>query len=194
MSNCWLRYGMVVLLLGIPVAAHSQNVVAPLMGVSSWNEDTFDINGVTIVLDTDNAVARGVEFAHIFATGLRLGGQAQYQQVDVLSSTATSRPGYADIFHVNLLVSYYIPVHEVVKPYFGVGMGSTQISFHGGPMDTLDGDSYFGKAGLELKIADRVAWTLGAKARYFKVRDDNATMKTNTVDYFMGLNFYTRGI
>lgn len=188
MNKKLLHSFILVSVFGFSSIAKSEVTISPIMGVTNWGDDTFTINGSTIVLDTQNVLTRGIEVGHMFDSGLHLGGQAKYQEADVISNSNGSNTGYVDMAQANVTVSYYIPTGEYVKPFFGFGMGHTRVGFNGGTNATLEGETYVGKVGLEIKMVERVHWVFSAQSSYFKAKDDDNRMETNLNEFYIGVS------
>ena len=70
-------------------------------------------------------------------------------------------------------------------------MGTSRVEFNGGTEATLTGDSYVAKAGIEVKLTDRVYWLASVQNSYFKARDNTSRMETRTNEVYTGINIRT---
>ena len=171
------------------IAQSSGYYVGAALGLGLQGDADVSGTGIAASVDTDPAKVGLLSFGHAYGNGFRTEFEFSYSHtsVDSVSGSSSSAGSIAALSGmVNAL--YDIPTGTKLKPYLGLGLGASRLSYNdvtpiGGSV-LSDRDTVFayqGIAGVSYDLGDNLALT--TEYRYFRTADPSFnTDATGAVD------------
>jgi opacity protein-like surface antigen len=173
------RLVLVVILLYPSVSNAGENILVPMIGFSSWSDNSGHIaRGNTINFEDNQDLTFGFKYLYLFDSGFALGGNFYLYGKDVLTTSQASDSG---VLHVHAVAEYFFSPKSSVSPFVGAGIGFTVIGFDGGTLDNdgTGGGSYELNGGVLFRISERVGFQVEYKYVDFDMDEDIDGFTTN---------------
>ena len=170
-------YSLLLAIVTLPVYA-GENILTPMLGITSWSDDTGHIGrGTTLDFTDSNQTTLGFRYLYLFDNGVALGGDFYMYDKDISAGQAND----AGVLHTHALVEYFFNHTSNIMPFIGFGIGVSAIGFDGGNMDGdgTGGSSYEVNGGVLFRLNDLIGVQVEYKYTDFNMDEDIDVFTTN---------------
>ena len=179
--NCLLKHVVLFLVFSFTtsIASAGEHILIPKFGVVDIKENTNHlVDSNSFDFEDDNAFSVGFSYLYKLDNGFAFGADIFGYSKDIVRTT--NNRGDASVAHIYAVAQKFFNNAGTVKPYIGLGLGSTVISFDAnvngaiedGFGDSADGFSYEFFVGMEVEISEKVGMVFEYKHFDIDINDD----------------------
>ena len=187
-----LFYSLIFAILSFPAAA-GENILTPMIGITSWSDDTGHIGrGTALNFSDSTQTTLGFRYLYLFDNGVAVGGDFYLYDKDIELGQAND----AGVLHTHALVEYFFNPKSDIMPFIGLGIGISAIGFDGGNMDGdgTGGSSYELNGGVLFRLTDVIGVQVEYKYTDFNMDEDidgfNTKIDTSANTLLLGLTIH----
>ena len=178
------------LALCLSFSVQAEQQLTPKIGYIDWGTTTVNVAGTDVNFKDGSAAPAGISYGYIFSDTLYLGGEFIFEDLDPTEGSY-SNDNDINVYRFNAILNYYFPSGDLFKPYIGAGLGYVKMGIHAAENATLQGYTYMGILGFDMKFNHRVGLKLEYRNAYLSVDDSsNNQLKSHNNEYFIGFNIY----
>ena len=185
-------YSLLLAIVSLPVYA-GENILTPMLGITSWSDDTGHIGrGTALDFSDSNKTTLGFRYLYLFDNGVAVGGDVYLYDKNVVVGQAND----AGVIHTHALVEYFFNPKSSMMPFIGLGIGVSAIGFDGGNMDGdgTGGSSYELNGGVLFRLTDVIGVQVEYKYTSFNMDEDidgfNTKIDTSANSLLFGLTIH----
>ena len=163
-------YSLLLAFACLPVYA-GENILTPMLGVTSWSDDTGHLGrGTALDFSDSTKTTLGFRYLYLFDNGIAVGGDVYLYDKNVVVGQAND----AGVIHTHALVEYFFNPKSSMMPFIGLGIGVSAIGFDGGNMDGdgTGGSSYELNGGVLFRLTDVIGVQVEYKYTDFNMDED----------------------
>ena len=177
-------------LISLSITAQCEQRLTPKIGYIDWGKNTVNVAGTDIEFKKGSAPPAGVEYGYIFGDTLFLGGELIFEDLDTTVGRY-SNSNDINVYRLNAVMNYYFLSGDFFKPYVGIGLGYAKMGIHAAENATLQGYTYMGKLGFDMRFSSRLGLNLEYRNAYISVKDSsNNQFKSRNNEFYVGLNIF----
>lgn len=185
MKGRCLVYLIGLLVFTSPTVGLAENFYFVKISQVHWSTTDFTFADSRLVFDNRENIGIGAEFTFKADNNIGFGVEFMFQDTGIMSNTniLDGTPniitGYANVYHLNGIVKYFLSDSETYLPYIGLGIGRSKVSIHSLPNVIMYGDSLIAATGVSYHPYSWLSLSLDLKTAYMDV-DNEYGFRLNT--------------